>query len=201
MGTEIQQNRYDQLLRRAGGLIGPGAKVAEVLAELFPVFDVENMPGELLILGGTRVAFGGASLQGAAAEGARIGLRNPLDSGNLVTISSVVISTTTTQTIRFGVNNTVLTTGVGTETFRDLRLAVTQRPIAEVRTQSSVALSPATGQLRLTAHTPVTLEDANGVAVLPPGFGFEVGTGTDATLIFVTYFWRERVAEISELNL
>ncbi len=48
MGQELQQNRYDQLIRRVGGIIGPGSKVVEALGELFPVIDVENVPGELL---------------------------------------------------------------------------------------------------------------------------------------------------------
>jgi len=56
--TELQQNRYDQLLRRVGDLKGPGSKVNDVLQELFPTIDVENVPGELLFLMGTHIGLG-----------------------------------------------------------------------------------------------------------------------------------------------
>ena len=38
--SQLQQSRYDQLLRRVGDLKGPGSKVNDVLHELFPMFDL-----------------------------------------------------------------------------------------------------------------------------------------------------------------
>jgi len=201
MADEIQQNRYDQLLRRVGGLIGPGAKVAEVLSELFPMFDVENVPGELLILGGTRICIGGGSITSAAAEAPRMQLFNPVDSGNLITLTSLIVSRAALGIIRFGPVTVPLATGIGTETFRDMRLALQDRPVGEIRTESSVALADATGQFRIPDSVPYTLEDENGVVVLPPGTGFEIGLASLQATIFTSWFWRERVAEPSELNL
>lgn len=201
MTSELQTNRYDQVVRRVGGIIGPGSKVSEALTELFPVIDVEQLPGELLLLGGTQLCMGAIERTGAVAEAARLQLFNPLGSGKLVTLSTCIMSTALAQILRWTTNKTALTTGVGTERFRDERLATTARPAGQIRTDSTVALTDATGQGRIAANTMFPLEDENGVAVLPPGSGFEIGTGTDNTSILVTFFWRERVALDSELNL
>lgn len=201
MGTEIQQNRYDQLLRRVGGLIGPGAKVAEVLAELFPVLDVENVPGELLLLGGMRIAMGGGTFTSIAAQSPRIQLFNPVDSASIITLTRLTASTTSNDTVRFGPVTVPLTSGIGTETYRDLRLALAQRPVGEIRQESSVAFADGTGQSNVLAQTPYLLEDENGVCVLPPGSGFEIGITARLAPITTMWFWRERNAEASELNL
>lgn len=201
MTDEIQTTRYDQLIRRVAGIIGPGSKVAEVITELFPMIDVENVPGELLRLSGTFIAFGGASITGAAGQSGRVQLFNPLQSGNIVTVSHVDIAVDTTQTVRYGVGTIALTTGVATQVHRDTRTPVTQRPVGEIRRQSSVALAPATGQIPLLANTPWRLEDPNSIAVLLPGSGFEVGASVNVTQVFVTFFWRERAAQESELSV
>ena len=201
MSQELQQNRYDQLLRRVGGLIGGGSKVSEVLGELFPVIEVERLPGELYLLAGTRLAFGSISPTGAAGESARTQLFNPADSGQLITVESCLVATVNLQIVRYTVSNAALTTGSGTGRFRDSRMGVTQLPVGQIRQDSTVALTDATGQYSVNANTPTRLPGPNGLAVLSPGFGFEVGATNAATRIFVTFTWRERVAEQSELNL
>lgn len=201
MTSEIQQTRYDQTIRRVGGIIGPGSKVAEALGELFPVIDVERVPGELLLLGGTRLCFGGITVTGSAGQFARMQLFNPAASGVIITVSSCVISATVTTTVRWTANAIALTTGVGVERFRDGRLAVTSLPTGQIRTDDTVAATDATGQARLSTGRTLTLEDENGVAILPPGTGFEVGSGSVASAQTATFYWRERPAEPAELNL
>jgi len=198
---ELQQNRYDMLLRRVGGLIGPGSKVTSVIAELFPMIDVENVPGELLILMGTRIVFGGGTVTGAAGQSPKVQLFNPVDSGHLVTITRLSIAANASTIVRWGVVNVALTTGVGTETFRDMRLPLTARPIGEMRQESAVALADGTNQTRVLTGEPYTIEDPNGLAVLLPGTGFEIGLTSVATTINHAWNWRERAAERSELNL
>lgn len=201
MSQELQQTRYDQIMRRVGGLIGPGSKVSEVLGELFPVVDVERIPGELLRLGGTFLGFGGASVTGAAGQSGRLQLFNPVGSGKIITVSHVDLGTQVTDVIRFGVTTTALTTGVGTEVHRDLRSLPPLRPTGQIRTLSSVALAPATGQVRLLSNTSYRLSDDNSLAVLLPGSGFEVGNTAVAITVTAVFFWRERVLEASEINL
>jgi len=198
--TQIQQNRYDQLLRRVADLKGAGSKVSDALTELFPVIDVERVPGELLLLGGTSLGLGSTTVTGSAGQNARIQLFNPAGSGKLVTVSSCLVSSSNSQTIRFAVTGTALATGIGTEVFRDFRLGGTARPTAQMRTADTVAFTDANGQFRVIGNTPFEVEDPNGICVLPEGSGLEFGTGTNATPLFITFFWRERVAEPSELT-
>jgi len=174
--------------------------VSEVLSELFPVIDVENIPGELLLLGGTRLCIGSQILAGAAGQVARIQVFNPVDSNQIISISSVVVGTLSTQTIRYAVVETLLTSVIDTQAFRDGRLPRTSRPTGLIRSQSSVAKTNANGQFRLLANTSYTLEDHNTVAVVPPGTGFEVGADLVASQITVTFNWRERSVERAELQ-
>lgn len=201
MTAEIQQNRYDQLVRRVGGIIGPGSKVAEVLTELFPVIDVERVPGELLILGQTELGVGAQSVTAAAAEFPFIQLFNPAGSGKLVTISSVVITVGLLTTITCAINNTEEGAAINTERFRDLRRSILNRPAAVMRSGSQVGGIDANFQFALNLGTGFTLHDPNGVAVLAPGSGMAVGGQLAAGTIAVTFLWRERAAEQSELEL
>ncbi len=148
---------------------------------------------------GTGIAFGGASVTGAAGESGQIQLFNPAGSGNLITVSHVDVGTTSTDTIRYGVVAAALTTGVGTETFRDLRRPIGDLPVGQIRTDSLVALAPATGTVRMVGQTMWRLEDPNSIAVLLPGTGLSVGGTLNAIETRATFFWRERVAEQSEL--
>jgi len=200
MPSEIQQNRYDRLLRRVAGIIGPGSKVSEVLTELFPVLDVESVPSELLILAGTKTAFGGGSITAAAGESPKMGVFNPLGSNTIITITDVYATTNTANNIfRWGLNTNQLANSIATETFTDTRNPVAQRPVGQVGTESAVALANATGQVRLDADILLHLEGKNDVAMLRPGVGFELGNSVVVSRLFVTFYWRERPMESSEV--
>jgi len=199
MTSDLQQNRYDQLIRRVGGIIGPGSKVAEALSELFPVIDVERVPGELLLLGGTQLCAGAGTRTGAVGEVARIQLFNPVGSGKLVTVSLLIVSSSTVSNIRVAWNITALTLGIGTEVFRDRRLAATSRPIGQIRTDSTVAFTDPNLNFRALGNTPYFLKDVNSLGVLPPGSGLEISNDNTNTQIFCSFLWRERVAIDSEL--
>lgn len=201
MTTEIQQNRYDALLRRVGNLKGAGSKVSEVLAELFPMFDVENLPAELYILGGTDVCFGGTTITAAVAESGGIQLFNPAGSTKILTVTSVIVSMTANDTIRWGTTAIPLTAAVSTQRFRDTRRGITALPTGQIRQASAAALIGNSGRMRLLAHTPYALEDQNAAAVLAPGTGLDIGQTNTNTPFFVTFYWRERTTEPSEVNL
>jgi len=198
--TDIQQGRYDALLRRVADLKGPGSKVNDVLEELFPMFDVENLPAELYVLGQIDLCFGGGVVANAAGVSGRGQIFNPAGSGKVITVTQAMVATTATAIIRWGRSNVALTTALQTQIFRDSRHSVGSIPTGQVRSQNSVALAPATGQTRLLANTPWSLEDENGLAVLLPGTGFEIGESTVLQDFHFTFYWRERVAEPSETN-
>jgi len=199
MTSDLQQTRYDQLIRRVGGIIGPGSKVAEALTELFPTIDVENVPGELLWLSGWRLGFGGAVITGAVGEAARVQLFNPVGSGKIVSVSQALISTSGTSTIRISVTTTALASGIGTELQRDTRGGVIENTTSQIRTDSLVALADATIQYRTVANVLTVIKDKNSIAVLAPGTGITFGHGSAAALLSVSFFYRERVALESEL--
>jgi len=196
--TELQQNRYDQLLRRVGDLKGPGSKVNDVLQELFPTIDVENVPGELLFLLGTRIGWGAAAKTPTAGKRAGIQLFNPAGSGYLVTISSVLISAAATGSLTFGTVETGLATDTGVPRIRDTRTGFSARGVAQLRT-SPDQTSLVGGIVRVLANVTLVLDDLNTVAVLSPGNGMSVISNVDQNF-GVTFFYRERVAEPSELT-
>lgn len=198
--SAIQQNRWDQLLRRAADLKGPGSKVNDALTELFPTFDVEKVPAELYKLGGIDICFGGSTVTGAAGQNGRLQLFNPAGSGKLVTCTSFTVSLSGTGIIRYG-TVTGPFTSAATQLFRDTRGPFAELPTAFIGTRSEVGFGPANGQFRLLANTPYTMDSRNSMAVLAPGTGIEVGPNILAAAMNVTFFWRERVAEPSELNL
>ena len=201
MTTELQTDRYDKILRRTGGIIGPGSKVAEVLTELFPMFDVENLPAELYLLGGTKLGFGGGFQRAVAAQAGRAQLFNPADSGVIATLTSVIVSRGGAGPIRWGLRGAAIAVAIDTQLLRDRREVLPTQPIVVVRSDTSATLANATGQVDILNNTAFILTDANGLAVLPPGQGFEIGNETvNADFRFV-FYWRERPALDSELNL
>jgi len=198
--NEIQQTRYDRLLRRVAGIIGPGSKVSEVLTELFPTIDVENMPAELLILMGTKTCFGGGTITSIAGQQPKFGLFNPAGSNTIITLTDVYETHTVANNIvRWGFNTNQLATRIATQVFTDTRNPLVQQPVGQVSNESAVALANAFGQVRLDADFLFHLEGKNDIAILRPGIGFEIGGSTPLTQMLVTFYWRERPMETSEL--
>ncbi len=200
MTSEIQQNRYDQLVRRVAGIIGPGSKVSEVLTELFPMIDVENPPSELLALGGTRLAFGGVENNPGAGNRAVNQIFNPADSGTIITVTAMLVSSSASMVITWGTNSAALPTQVNTEAFADSRL-VAARPIGQIRIRLTPVAAVTTGFLRQSGGAAFVYAFPNDVAVLSPGNGLEVGTVGTAIQTQTTFYWRERTALPSELSL
>jgi len=196
--TELQQNRYDQLLRRVGDLKGPGSKVNDVLQELFPTLDVENVPGELLFLMGTRIGWAGTAKSPTAGKKSGIQLFNPSGSGYLVTISSVLLSSNGPGALLFGHSTTALATNTGIPRIRDTRVGVGPSGVAELRTSPDAA-GPIGGTMRIENDVSFMLTDPNSITVLAPGSGMNVIGAVDDSLN-VTFFYRERIAEPSELT-
>jgi len=199
--TEIQQNRWDQLVRRAANIVGGGSQVNDTLNELFPVLDVENVPAELLVLGGVSICQGGGVVLSGATEGTYAQLFNPVGSSVLITITSVRAAFTATTTARWGTAEPERGVPQDTELFRDTRRLLPNQPAGTVNEESEVALATATNQTRILANEQLIITDPNDVAVLAPGTGFEIGSSTGAMTMTYQFYWRERVAEPSELSL
>jgi len=195
--TEIQQGRYDALLRRVADLKGPGSKVNDVLQELFPTIDVENVPGELLFLMATRIGWAGAAKTPTSGKKAGIQLFNPVGSGHLVAISSVLAGGGSSTSLTWGITTLALATNTGVPRLRDSRAGTGPRGVSQLRTSpDAVALI---GGLAFTLGSdPINLVDPNSFCVLAPGTGVTFVGDVDKN-IKITFNYRERVAEPSEL--
>jgi len=201
--TEIQQNRYDRLVRRVANVVGGGSQVNDTLNELFPIIDVENLPAELYALMGTRLAFGAS--QGQAGGGLRpqCQLFNPLNSGAMITLTRVLATSTTDPILNWSLGSAAFTTLLFRGALRDSRLlaTATNAAVGEIRFQASAVPVANTGTNRILALTQFDLHDENGIAVLSPGFGFNIDSSVVATFLDCTFYWRERTIEPAESNL
>ena len=164
------------------------------------MLDMENMPGELLRLSGMRLGFGGGTISGAGGTSGKAQLFNPVGSGHIVILTSAIWGLTSNSTFRWGTNSVALTTHLATQILRDTREISPVRPVAQVRTQIAAALAEGTNQTRVLANQMNTLHDENSQIVLAPGTGFEMGPTTNAISMLFSFYWRERVAEPSEIN-
>ncbi len=200
MSQELQQNRYDRLIRRVGGLIGVGSKVSEVIGELFPMIDVENLPGELFLLAETRLGMGATNNAAFAGLNNQSQIFNPVDSGSLITVSRVDIASASNQQIVFGLVTALLSGTNMTRNFRDGRLPIGPDTVAEIRSDQLAGANPNICRVRLQVNDNLTITDRNDIAVLAPGTGLQFSTTTVNTTLSVNYFWRERAAESSELQ-
>jgi len=200
MPSLIQQNRYDQLVRRVGGIVGPGSKVSEALTELFPMIDVENCPAELLILSGTRIGAGSVRVVGVAAEIPKIQLFNPVDSGMLVTITSIWISVESDSFVEARAA-TVPLDDVTASSLRDTRQGTPVLTTAQLRFESTAGGITQDWAVELLANTPFHFTDPNAVWVLGEGTGLTIDSAETNRTLSVSFMWRERAFQQSEVNL
>lgn len=200
--SELQQNRYDQLLRRLGNLKGPGSKVSDVISELFPMIDVERVPAELLILAGTAIAFRGTNIAAAAGLENASQLHNPPGSGKVLTVTQVIVSLSTASTVNVTLAEPLLANSNGFGEFRDSRAAgdVPAAAVGNTRIETGESTQPGMS-IRLVANESFVLRDDNAIAVLLPNDQLTIGTNAQGETLTVAYLWREREAEPSELNL
>ena len=200
MTNELQTARYDNLVRRLGGLLGPGSKVTETLSELFPVIEMENLPAELLFLGGWLTGMNTAIQGATVGQSSRVQVFNPVGTGKIAVITQIHVTTSggVSVFIDWEINATpfpVIVTG----TTRDTHAGFPQGTALSTGVLAT-GNTPRAGTFILPPEDTFTFTAENGIAVLTPGSGLELGTNLDNIALSVTFFWRERVALPSELN-
>lgn len=200
MGSQdLQQARYDQLVRRVGALYGGGSKVVEVLPEVFPVLELENTTPELLALSGWRLAWQSTERPADAVNNSASQLRNPAGSGMIIAVTQLGLRAAGADTkIQGEISTTVFGTPVP-GLYRDSRFGTPRNTTGQVATAVGI---PVGGGLRwaTTVNIQDRIEDINGIVVLTPGSNLNLGTVNDNITLTVNYFWRERLAQESELN-
>lgn len=198
--TELQQNRYDQLVRRVGNIVAPGSIVGDALNELFPMIDVESVKSELQLLTGTRLGFSSTIQNALAANLNHSQIFNPADSGMLVVLEQIDLLTETQQNIEYALATAGLTNFTANVAFRDTREGILNLPVAQIRDVQQVGGLPQFGLVQGPVGVTITLKDKNGLFVLGPGTGVTFATTLVNTNLQCNYLWRERVAEPAELN-
>jgi len=199
--TEIQQNRWDQLVRRVANIVGGGSQVNDTLNELFPTIDVENVPGELLALGGISIGWCNSLLQPSVGDTNHHQLYNPADSSNLLAVTSIHLSTNTVGYMRIAHGTLAIGTSVGNIVKRDTRIGVAERPVAQNRTVQQVGGGSLVGlALRMEVSVQQVVQDPNAVVILFPGSGCTVATEATNIQSRVSWMWRERAFEPAEVN-
>jgi len=174
--------------------------VNDALTELFPVIEVERVPAELLWLSGWHVGVGSAQLAAEVGSTSKIQLFNPDDSAHLIVLTRVDFSTSVGIIVEATTSLAALTTDVGGAQFRDTRTGISEGTVGQIRTQVDGVGLPGTWQFRTLANVTGTIKDENAVAVLAPGTGYTIAPAGTNQFIVASFFWRERLAEPSELN-
>ena len=197
--TEIQQNRWDRLVRRVAGIVGGGSQVNDTLHELFPTIDVENVPGELLALANMRLGMCSGRLAASVGEFNHHQVFNPTNSGTLVVITQVSAFSDTGDTVwRFSNFQPALATLAGNERPRDTRRGTLAELTGQHRTDQSVASGGLDFRFRTLALTTAFVKDENSLAVIFPGTGLTVVSQVMNQDSTVGFMWRERAFEPSE---
>lgn len=198
--TQLNQNRYDQLLRRVGDLKGPGSKVNDALTELFPVIDVENVPAELLLLAGQRLCMGRVILAaGGVGNFATVILRNRAGTGQLARITSIQAISSAGDDIVVGPTQNTLA-AAGASAFSDTRVFGEGTALQLQGANNLLVVGSDFYRFRVsTAQFVLVLPPA--IAVIAPGAGLSISSGTADLALTVSVTWVERVAQPSELNL
>ena len=200
MGSQdLQTARYDQLIRRVGGLYGGGSKVVEALPELFPVLELENTTPELMALTGWRTAWQSTERPASAMNNSASNLLNPANSGIIAVVTQLVLRTNVPGTVvQMETNVSAIGGAAVSGLFRDTRFGAVRSTACQVASVDNQAVG---GGLRIALQAEDTyIRDDNGIAVLTPLTSLRIGTQSDNTILTVNYWWRERPALESELN-
>jgi len=200
VSTELQQARYDQLLRRVGDLKGPGSKVGEVLTELFPVVSVEDLPLELRVLSGWRAAMIEVERLAGVGDVVAANLFNPAGSGVIAVVERVFWRVNNTDNSEFDIVQVTLSGGQTKGLFRDSRLGGDRLSTLFATTQTGIG-TDGIQRFFTIADEVQSIQDDQGLFVLSPGNGLQVGYASITNkLLQVNFQWRERTAEPSELS-
>jgi len=199
--TQIQQNRYDQLLRRVADLKGPGSKINDALTELFPMLDVENLPAELLLLSGSRLCLGTVAIgSGGAGNFTHTFLRNPGGSGVVARVVQVGVWSSIVQTFHFGIT-TNSDVASGDTAFADGRVFGEGTVVVTQGNNNLLVTGPTFFRKRHDTNFDTVFEPPVACAVLSPGTAFIVSSDTNNSGHNTSFVWIERQAQPSELNL
>lgn len=169
------------------------------LTELFPMIDMENLTTELLGLAGWRLGWQSTERPAAPGLFSSSQIFNPEGSGQIIVVTQLTFfSNVVNEFFAVEITDTALATAAIPGLPRDGRFGTARRSLAEFRSSDT---GPVGGGLQWQFTTEQSvIRDDNGLVVLTPGTGLSIGPVLQNRRMTVNYFWRERIAEPSELN-
>lgn len=198
--SEIQQNRWDQLIRRAANIVGGGSQVNDTLNELFPTLDVETLNAELVLLSTWHLAHGATDIPGLAATINHSQLFNPVGSGNIIVPTRISIKTSANQEIRYALQSSALTDFTANNELFDSRLGVATAPVGQTRSVQQAGGLALFGEVFVQANVSYVFDIPLGMCVIAPGTGLNFANTSNNVAMIIDYQWRERVAQPAEVN-
>jgi len=164
------------------------------------MFDVENMPAELLLLAGTRLCMGTALLgAGGALMFSTMLLRNAADSGVIARLIHVDIVTGNATLVLGPTLNS--DTAIGDEAFADTRIFGEGTALKIQGSNNNLVFGAQFWSPSSSPNSRYIWEPPVAISVIAPGSAFSIGTSAANASLRVNWLWTERQAEPSELNL
>jgi len=200
--NQIQGGRWDTFIRRL--LPIKDRSIAPIFAsELVGQVVVQEWEPEFYKLRDENLCIGLAAQAGVAAEFTHVKLRNPIGSGNLVVLEEVWFRPAAGVSIEMAQVISVATVGFTNQAtaFRDMRaggLPGVGVTVAQVSIETNVAPLGGTAIARLQPLATDTMR-LKLTMVLPPNSEIIFRALTVNVGMQVTFLWRERGAEPSEL--
>ena len=193
----LQTARLESMIRRWGSIKGGGSLLSDTLADVFPVFDLENLTPEMQLLADWFPWFGFATILGGVAQLGGLLVQNAADSGKIVVVEKMIINTVVAQDVTCGVRAVVAAgAAVRNRDGRSPNLVNNNVQIFgsnNTTTQFGMILQTA-------ANIDREFEIRNGIAILGPGSAFAVVMSVANETMTGTFIGRVRQAEPSELN-
>ena len=164
------------------------------------MIDVENVPGELLLLMGSRLCVGGGNIPTVGAGFfPQAMLRNPGESGVIITLLEIRAGSGVALRYVWGPTLNTLANGHNSA-FTDTRV-FGQGTVGQVLSESLLVAGPNFGNGRAGPGRDIVLKIPRGLGVLMPGSAYSVSSSLDNVSFSFSFTWLERVAQASELNL
>ena len=197
--NEILSSRFNRLLQAFLPLDeqeGAPTLTPEIAATLV----LENDRPEWSHVKGERLRIASHSFLAAALQQATVWLHNT-SVNQLVVVERIIIANSATDTVQIQLGaNVTLQANVAVPAPRDLRFGLLTLGAGVCTADSIAGASVVSGaaafQTRVLANTPYVYDIP---FILAPGSQMFVNNITAATTLSVTYVWRERIAQPSEL--
>lgn len=204
--NQIQGGRWDGLIRRLFPI--KDRSVAPVMAsELVPQVVIQEWEPEFFKLRGNEaLAMGISQVSPVVGQLSAVQLFNPLAAGMLVIVEKLILraSPDALLELAYGVTNSVIPNATQRATaYRDTRFGSVPAVGVTAAELHSAANAAAVGAANEIARISVLADDSKVLdidIVLDPGASLIVRSFNVNILLNITYLWRERSAEPSELS-